>query len=88
MINVRVSIATVNHHYKTFKGVIFAGGRVLTKNSQDSKKAGLGSFIFVGCLIIGVGVGIGFNLMPAAVIIGFGVGLIAMGIARYKTGKW
>jgi len=26
--------------------------------------------------------------MPAAVIIGFGVGLIAMGIARYKTGKW
>jgi len=60
----------------------------LAKNSQDSKKSGLGSFIFVGCLVIGVGVGIGFNLMPAAVIIGFGVGLIAMGIARYKTGKW
>jgi hypothetical protein len=85
---VRASIATVNHHYKTFKGAINAGGRVLAKNSQDSKKSGLGSFIFVGCLIIGVGVGIGFNLMPAAVIIGFGVGLIAMGIARYKTGKW
>jgi len=88
LVNVRVSIATVNRHYKTFKGVIFAGGRVLAKNSQDSKKSGLGSFIFVGCLVIGVGVGIGFNLMPAAVIIGFGVGLIAMGIARYKTGKW
>jgi hypothetical protein len=60
----------------------------LVKNSQESRKSGLGSFIFVGCLAIGVGVGIGFNLMPAAVIIGFGVGLIAMGIARYKTGKW
>jgi len=60
----------------------------LANDSQDSKKSGLGSFIFVGCLIIGVGVGIGFNLMPAALIIGFGVGFIAMGIARYKTGRW
>jgi len=55
---------------------------------KENKQAGLGSFVFVGCLIIGVGVGIGFVLMPAAVIISFGVGLIAMGIARYKTGKW
>jgi hypothetical protein len=55
---------------------------------KENKQAGLGSFVFVGCLIIGIGVGIGFNLMPAAVIISFGVGLIAMGIARYKTGKW
>ena len=84
----RVSIATVNSNQVIFKGAITAGGRVLAKTSQDSKKSGLGSFIFVGCLIIGVGVGIGFNLMPTAVIIGFGVGLIAMGIARYKTGRW
>jgi len=55
---------------------------------KENKQAGLGSFVFVGCLIIGVGVGIGLDLMPAAVIISFGVGLIAMGIARYKTGKW
>jgi len=55
---------------------------------KENKQVGLGSFVFVGCLIIGVGVGIGFDLMPAAVIISFGVGLIAMGIARYKTGKW
>lgn len=55
---------------------------------KESKKAGLGSFVFVGCLIVGLGVGIGFNLMPAALIIGLGVGFIAMGIVRYKTGKW
>ena len=55
---------------------------------KENRQAGLGSFVFLGCLIIGVGVGIGFDLMPAAVIISFGVGLIAMGIARYKTGKW
>jgi hypothetical protein len=60
----------------------------MADNDKKGKQAGLGSFVFVGCLIIGLGVGIGFNLMPAAIIIGFGVGLIAMGIARYKTGKW
>jgi len=60
----------------------------MADNDKEDKKAGLGSFVFVGCLIIGLGVGIGFNLMPAAIIIGFGVGLIAMGIARHKTGKW
>ncbi|HEY92553.1 MAG TPA: hypothetical protein G4O17_02260 [Dehalococcoidia bacterium] len=60
----------------------------MADEKQKSDKAGLGSFIFVGCLIIGFGVGIGFNLMPAALIIGLGVGFIAMGISRYKTGKW
>ena len=57
-------------------------------DGKETKKPGLGSFIFVGCLIIGLGIGIGFNLMPAALIIGFGIGFIAMGIARYKTGEW
>jgi len=60
----------------------------MADNDKEGKKAGLGGFVFVGCFIIGLGVGIGFNLMPAALIIGFGVALIAMGIARYKTGKW
>jgi hypothetical protein len=57
-------------------------------DDNEAKRSGLGSFLFVGCLIIGLGVGIGFDFMPAALIIGFGVGFIAMGIARYKTGKW
>jgi hypothetical protein len=60
----------------------------MASEDKENKQPGLGSFIFVGCLIIGLGVAIGFDLMPAAIIIGFGVGLIAMGIARYKTGKW
>ncbi|MFC1995597.1 hypothetical protein ACFLVM_01810 [Chloroflexota bacterium] len=55
---------------------------------KEKKKTRLGSYMFVGCLIIGFGVSIGFDLMPSALIIGFGVGFIAMGIARYKTGKW
>ena len=60
----------------------------MADKDKEKKQAGLGSFIFVGCLIIGFGVSIGFDLMPSALIIGFGVGFIAMGIARYKTSKW
>jgi hypothetical protein len=60
----------------------------MAEEGKEKKQAGLGSFIFVGCIIIGVGVGIGFDLMPAAVIIGFGVGFIGYGITRYVTGKW
>jgi len=60
----------------------------MTDEGKEKKQVGLSSYVFVGCLIIGLGVGIGFNLMPQAPIIGFGAGLIAMGIARYKTGKW
>ena len=51
----------------------------------NSDQRGLGSYVFVGCLAIGLGVGIGFDFMPAAPIIGFGVGLIGFGIARYKA---
>ena len=60
----------------------------MESDEKGAKKSGLGSYLFVGCLVIGLGVGIGSELMPAALIIGFGVGLIAIGIARYKTGKW
>ena len=59
----------------------------MARDAKEDTKAGLGSYIFVGCLVIGLGVGIGFDLMPVAPIIGFGVGLIALGIARYKTGR-
>ena len=60
----------------------------MAEEDKKEKQAGLGSFLFVGCLIIGLGVGIGFDLMPEALIIGLGVGFIVMGFARYKTGKW
>ena len=59
----------------------------MARDERRAKKSGLGSYLFVGCLVIGLGDGIGFELMPAALIIGFGVGLIAIGIARYKTGN-
>jgi hypothetical protein len=43
----------------------------MERDDKGTKKSGLSSYVFVGCLIIG-----------------FGLGLIAMGTACYKTGKW
>jgi len=60
----------------------------LSDKEKERNQVGLSAYLFVGCLIIHVGLGIGFDFMPAAVIIGFGVGLIAMGITRHITGKW
>jgi len=57
----------------------------MVRDEKGTKKSSLGSYLFVGCLVISLGIGIGFELMPSALIIGFGVGLIAIGIARYKN---
>ena len=58
----------------------------MADENKTKKQSGLGNYIFVGCLIIGLGIGIGYNLMPTALLVGLGVGFITMGISRYK--KW
>ncbi len=59
----------------------------MADTDKERKQPGLGGFLFIGSLVIGLGVGIGFPaLMPSALIIGFGVGLIAMGTARSLGG--
>ena len=60
----------------------------MADDTQEPKKQGMGAFIFVGCIIIGLGVGLAFDLMPGALLIGLGVGFMGMGIAHYKTGEW
>jgi hypothetical protein len=60
----------------------------LSESSGESRKSGLAGFVFVGCIIIGLGFGLAFDLMPGALLIGVGVGFLGMGIAHYKTGRW
>ena len=55
---------------------------------REPKKYVLTGYIFVGCIIVGLGFSLAFDLMPGALIIGVGFGFTGMGIARYKTGKW
>ena len=51
-------------------------------------KQGMAGFIFAGCIIIGLGFAVTFDLMPGAALIGTGFGFRGMGIARYITGSW
>jgi len=84
----RVSMAEVIHHTGMFREHTSFGGRVMGDDSGTAKKSGLSGFVFIGCIIVGLGCGLAFDLMPGALIIGVGVGFLGMGIVRYKTGEW
>lgn len=56
--------------------------------SREHKKQGIGGLVFVGCIVIGLGTGLAFDLMPGSLLIGLGVGFLGMAIVRYKTGRW
>lgn len=54
-----------------------------TENNPDIKKkksiGAIGGFVFVGCMFIGVGIGMIFNQRNIGAAIGMGVGFILMG---------
>ena len=58
-----------------------------TKNERTSN-SGISGLVFVGCLMIGLAVGIFTNTVAVSILAGLGFGFIAMGVARYATGEW
>lgn len=60
----------------------------MANEKQESKRSGTSGLVFVGCLLIGLAIGI-FTGNTAVWLIGaLGVGFIGMAIARYVTGEW
>jgi hypothetical protein len=55
---------------------------------QEAKSKGVSGLIFVGCLLIGLAVGILTGQVAVALLGALGVGFIGMAIARYLTGAW
>jgi hypothetical protein len=45
----------------------------------------LGGAIFVGCMFIGMGIGMYFNRMTVGIMVGMGIGFIGSAIARAKV---
>jgi hypothetical protein len=45
----------------------------------------IGGAIFVGCMFVGMGIGMYFNKMTVGIMIGMGVGFIGSAIARAKV---
>lgn len=50
----------------------------------QSNKNKLAGAIFVGCMFIGIGLGMFFKQMTVGIMIGMGVGFIGSAIARAK----
>ena len=55
---------------------------------ESNKGKGISGLFFVGCLMIGLAVGIATGNTAVWVLGGLGVGFIALGVARYITGEW
>ena len=60
----------------------------MTNETQKKKTSGASGVIFVGCLILGLAVGLLIGKIAFGLLGGLGVGLVAMGIARAVTGEW
>ena len=58
-----------------------------TENQEPSRK-GISGVILVGCLLIGLAIGILTGQVAVALLGSLGVGFIAMAIVRYVTGQW
>ena len=61
---------------------------IMSGEKQESGKNGVSGLIFVGCLMIGLAIGILTGDVAVWLIGALGVGFIAMAIARYVTGEW
>ena len=60
----------------------------MSSEKQKPKRSGISGLVFVGCLLIGLAIGIFTNNVAVALIGALGIGFIAMAITRYFTGEW
>ena len=52
------------------------------KNKSKSKSDTVGGFVFVGPLMIGIGLGIYFNQTAVGLLVGLGFGFILFGLVK------
>ena len=55
---------------------------------QQRSRSGASGLVFVGCLILGLAIGLLIGNIAFGLIGGLGVGFIAMAIVRAVTGEW
>ncbi|HET6447433.1 MAG TPA: hypothetical protein VFI27_22955 [candidate division Zixibacteria bacterium] len=60
----------------------------MSGEKQESSRNGISGLVFVGCLMIGLAIGLLTENVAVALLGGLGVGFIAMAIARYVTREW
>ncbi|MCB0201737.1 MAG: hypothetical protein H6649_00220 [Caldilineae bacterium] len=60
----------------------------MSTETKKTRTSGASGLVFVGCLLIGLAVGILTGQVAAALLIALGVGFIGMAIVRLGTGEW
>ena len=61
---------------------------VMASEKQKPDRKGVSGLVFVGCLMLGLAIGLLTGNVAVGLLGGLGVGFIAMAIARYITGEW
>ena len=54
---------------------------------KERKKNEVPGYIFVGCIVTGMGISFALGNMPVGLFIGLGVGFLTMGLMRFKAGQ-
>jgi hypothetical protein len=60
----------------------------MSHDKQVRSRSGITGLVFVGCLLIGLAVGILTGNVAVAFLGALGVGFIAMAMVRLATGQW
>jgi hypothetical protein len=60
----------------------------IAMDHERKSRSGTSGLVFVGCLLIGLAIGILTGQVAVALLIGLGVGFIGLAIARALTGQW
>jgi hypothetical protein len=61
---------------------------VMSNEKQEPSRKGISGLVFIGCLMLGLAIGLLTGNVAAGLIGGLGVGFLGMAIARYSTGEW
>jgi hypothetical protein len=60
----------------------------MTGEKKEIKRSGISGLVFVGCLLIGLAIGLLTGDVAVWILGALGAGFIAMAFTRYFTGEW
>jgi hypothetical protein len=60
----------------------------MSSEKQETKRKGSSGLIFVGCLMLGLAIGLLTGNVAVGLLGGLGVGFIGMALMNARTGSW
>ena len=60
----------------------------MSSEKKERSRSGTSGLVFVGCLILGLALGILAGNVAVGLLVGLGVGFIGMAIVRAVAGEW